>query len=221
MSTQILEEEPVSQQEEEKEEEDVNHDNDAESCEYPDEQIIDQPHHLGELDEISPEKHEKPSESEEEEDDDNIVVTVPPPHQQSRGATFRDARIRRIPSHGMDSQSVRSSQDDETESFGENNSDSYSNRGADSGSKRSNTNDRYEIPTLGGDKNGSQNIYPIHSSSSLNSHNDYPPPQQQQQSNQNYQNPNQSSGMMPQMHPQSMYTQNHYQGNYYQPNQMR
>lgn len=169
---------------------------------------------------------EKPSESEEEEDDDNITVTLPTAHQQCRGANFRDSRLRRIPSHGLESQSsVRSSQDDETESFGENNSDNYSNRVADSGSKRShNNNDRYEIPTLGGDKNGNQGIYPIHSSSS--SHSDYSSQQQQQQqpqqSSQNYQNPSQNSGMMQQqMHPQSMYQQNHYQGNYYPPNQMR
>lgn len=168
---------------------------------------------------------EKPSESEEEEDDDNITVTLPSAHQQCRGANFRDSRLRRIPSHGLESQSsVRSSQDDEAEGYGENNSDNYSNnRGgvADRESKRSHNNhDRYEIPTLGGDKNGNQGIYPIHSSSS--SHSDYSSQQQQQQSSQNYQNPSQNSGMMQQqMHPQSMYQQNHYQGNYYPPNQMR
>lgn len=161
-----------------------------------------------EIEENLPTNPEQEQLTEEEEDDDNITVTLPTAHQQSRGANFRDSRIRRIPSYGLESQSsIRSSQDEESENMGENSSDHYSNRINDNGSKRNN--DRYSsdapqgITSLANDKNGNQNIYPIHSSS-MNSHNDYPPQQQQSQS---YQNP----GMVQQMHPQSMYQQGHYQ----------
>lgn len=165
-------------------------------------------------------------ESESEDDDDNITVTVPPPHQQSRGATFRDSRLRRVPSHGVgdfhESYSQSKSQDD-GESYEEDNSEGYSQRQY-SNSKKPNhsyehSNQPQGITTLvGDDKGSSQNIY--HSSSHLSNQN-----LPQSDSKNMYQQPayNQNQHIMPQMNSHQMYQQGpyHHQGPYYPPNQMR
>lgn len=178
---------------------------------------------------------EKDSESD---DDDNITVTVPPAYQQSRGASFRDSRLRRVPSHGMGEyhenfshSSSKSHQDDE--SYEEESSESYQRQP--SGSLRPN-HQSYEhssgntpqgITTLvGDDKGGNQNYH--HSSASnqnmphgdpqnvYSSQHQQPPPLYNQNQHQNH------SGMMPQMHSHSMYSQppfQHHGGPYYPPNQ--
>ena len=183
---------------------------------------------------------EKDSESD---DDDNITVTVPPAYQQSRGASFRDSRLRRIPSHGMGeyhetfSHSSSKSHQDENESYEEENSESYQRQH--SGSKRTNHHS-YEhssgnpqgISTLvGEDKGGSQNYHHSSTSSAASNqsmpHNDSQNVYQQLQQPPAIYNQNQHqnhSRMMPQMHSHSMYTQAPYHqpsGPYYPPNQIR
>lgn len=183
----------------------------------------------------------------ESDEDDNITVTVPPAHQQSRGASYRDSRSRRVPSHGAGdyhesfshSSSMKSHQED-GESYEEENSESYAQRQHSSGSKRSNhhnyenssSNPPQGISTLvGEDKGGNSNLY--HSSSSSHSssqnltHGDSQSSYQQHQQpppiyNQG-QHPN-HSGMMPQMHSHSMFPQGSYHqqsGPYFPPNQIR
>jgi hypothetical protein len=145
--------------------------------------------------------------SESDEDDDNITVTVPTAHQQSRGATFRDSRLRRVPSHGVEQYSQSSkSQQEESESY-EEESNSMSRPSRDS--QRS-SQSHYEqapqgISSLAG--NEDKNLY--HSSSPM----DY-----QHQQPQIY-----NSGMMPQMPQHSMYPQGpyHSQQPYYPQNQIR
>ena len=150
--------------------------------------------------------------SESDEDDDNITVTVPPAHQQSRGANFRDTRVRRVQSHGVE-QFPHSSknQPDESESF-EEESNSSVRPSRDRDSKRTNSSS-YEQPPQGiSTLSGSDDKTMYHSSSS----HEYQHPQQQQQ----VYNP----GMMSQMHQHSMYPQGPYhqqQQPYYPPNQMR
>lgn len=185
---------------------------------------------------------EKDSESD---DDDNITVTVPPAYQQSRGASFRDSRLRRIPSHGIGeyhesfSHSSSKSHQDDGESYEDENSDSYQRQH--SSSRRSNhhnlehssTNPPQGISTLvGEDKSGTQNYHhsstPSGASNQNMSHGDsqnvyqqqhqQPPPIYNQNQHQNH------SGMMPQMHSHSMYPQAPYHqqtGPYYPPNQIR
>lgn len=189
--------------------------------------------------EITPVVAEKDSESD---DDDNITVTVPPAYQQSRGASFRDSRLRRIPSHGMGeyhesfSHSSSKSHQDDGESYEEENSESFQRQH--SGSKRSNhhgyehssANPPQGITTLvGEDKGGSQNYH--HSTTGASNQNmphgdsqnayqqhQQPPPIYNQNQHQNH------SGMMSQMHSLSMYPQAPYHqqtGPYYPPNQIR
>lgn len=183
---------------------------------------------------------EKDSESD---DDDNITVTVPPAYQQSRGASFRDSRLHRFPSHGMGeynesfSQHSSKSHQDEGESFEEENSESYQ-RQLSGGSKRSNHHS-YDhsssqppqgIATLvGEEKSGSQGYHLSGTSSAPSNHsqphgdsqNVY---QQHQQPPPIYNQHQNHSGMMPQMHSHSMYSQGPYHqqtGPYYPPNQLR
>jgi hypothetical protein len=143
------------------------------------------------------------SESDEDDDDDNITVTVPPAHQQSRGATFRDSRLRRVPSHGVEYSHSSKNHQDESESFEEESNSSSRPRE----SQRPHYDQQPQgISTLSGSED--KNAY--HSSSQL----DY----------QHQQPPVYNSGMMPQMPQHPMYPQGPYhpqQQQYYQQNQMR
>lgn len=180
----------------------------------------------------NPIPHEKESESED--DDDNITVTVPPAHQQSRGATFRDSRMRRMPSHSVGDfhesfshSATPKSHPDEGE---DDSSDHYAQRQHSGGLKR---NHSYDHPPqgistlLGDDKGNSQNIYhssgSSHSSNPNMSHGDsqnmYQQPQQPPPPI--YQGQQQHSAMMPQMHSHSMYPQAPYHQQYFPPNQIR
>jgi hypothetical protein len=178
-------------------------------------------------------------ESESEDDDDNITVTVPPAYQQSRGATFRDSRLRRIPSHNIGESShpstLKSHPDDE-ENYEEEITDSHSSKQQGNmqrpGYERSSSSSHSQgISTLvGEEKNGSQGYH--HSSSRNSNHtsdsqNIY---QQQTQHHQPIFNQNQSqthnvhSGMMGPIHSHSMYPQGSYHqssGPYFSQNQMR
>lgn len=171
--------------------------------------------------------------TESEDDDDNITVTVPPAYQQSRGASFRDSRLRRTTSHGVGeflesyshSSNTRTHHDD-GESYGEESNDSYAQRHqkrSNHGYEHSSSNPPQGISTLVGDEKGSsQNMYPSSHGSNQNlphgdSQNMYQ--QQHQAPPPMYQNQNQH-GMMPQMHSHQMYPQGpyHQPGPYFPPN---
>lgn len=173
--------------------------------------------------------------SESDDDDDNITVTVPPAHQQSRGATFRDSRLRRVPSHGIGefhesfSHSASSKNQDDGESYEEDNSEAYSQRQY-SNSKRSNHSYEHSSSSnvqgittlLGDDKGSSQNMYQTfhHQSNQNLTHSDSKNVYSQQ--SQSY-NQNQHHGMMAQMNSHQMYQPGHFhqQQPYFPPNQMR
>lgn len=175
--------------------------------------------------------------TESEDDDDNITVTVPPAHQQSRGAAFRDSRLRRVPSHGMGdfhesySHSAGAKNQDDGESFEEDNSEAYSQRQYSNSKKpnhsyehASSSNTPQGISTLvGDDKGSSQSMYHSsspHLSNPNLSHSDSKNMYLQQQQTYN-QNQHQSS-MMPHMNSHQMYQQGPYQQQpYFPPNQMR
>jgi hypothetical protein len=178
-------------------------------------------------------------ESESEDDDDNITVTVPPAYQQSRGATFRDSRLRRIPSHNMNEHvSSLKTHPDDGESYEEDNSESYTKHQHSNlqrpGYERSSSSGQPQgISTLvGEDKNGNLGYH--HSSSShgsnhgSDSQNIYHQQHQHQHQPMYNQAQNQShnvhSSMMPQMHSHSMYPQGSFHqpsGPYFPPNQIR
>lgn len=152
-------------------------------------------------------------------------MTVPPAHQQSRGASFRDSRMRRIPSHNESfthSSSSKNHQDD-GESYEDESGDSFAHRHH-SSSKRG----HYEssqpqgIATLGEDKNNrDRDSYRDSRSSQSVSHDESY--QHHLQHPQQYNQP-QHSGMITQMQTHAMYSQGPYHqpsGQYYPPNQMR
>jgi hypothetical protein len=158
---------------------------------------------------------------------------VPPPYQQSRGATFRDSRLRRNLSHntGELSRSSKSHPDDE-EIYDEDNSDLHSSKQQGNvqrpGYERSSSSGHLQgISTIvGEDKNGSQGYQ--NSSSSHNSNHGSDSQsiyQQQPQHHQPLFNQNQNhSGMMGPMHSHSMYSQGSYHqssGPYFSQNQIR
>jgi hypothetical protein len=152
-------------------------------------------------------------------------VTVPPAYQQSRGATFRDSRLRRIPSrdpHGTSEQFSHSSSknhQEDSESYEEesNASGRHSKRPNHSGYEQQQQQQQQPqgISSLASGED--KTLY--HSSSSHGSQHDY----QHQQQSQVY-----NSGMIPQMHQHSMYPQGPYHqqqqqpsGPYYPQNQLR
>lgn len=165
----------------------------------------------------------------ESDDDDNITVTVPPAHQQSRGASFRDSRMRRLPSQSVGEFSESYSHSSSSKNHHEE-GESYeeeSGRRHHSSSKRGN---HYEssqpqgIATLGDDKGSrDREHYREHSSrppQNISHEDSY---QQHLQHPQHF-NPGQHAGMMTQMQPHSMYPQGPYHqpsGQYYPQNQIR
>lgn len=165
--------------------------------------------------------------TESEDDDDNITVTVPPAHQQSRGAAFRDSRLRRVPSY---SQSAGAKNQEDGESFEEENSEAHSQRQYSNSKKpnhsyehASSSNTPQGITTLvGDDKSSNQSMYHSsspHLSNSNLSHSDSKNMYLQQQT---YNQNQHQSSMMPHMNSHQMYQQGPYQQQPYFPlNQMR